>query len=108
MSRIKHLIRKAASATSSKRGSLESTAGDEVATRIADHQNVIDFAETNGEVHPPPQGNQGRRRDRSLSLKEEKALRSEARETAEEKEKQRHDAEKKKAYDEVCTSSHVL
>ena len=36
-----------------------------------------------------------------MSLTEEKALRTEAREAAEEKERQERDAERKKAYDEV-------
>ena len=68
---------------------------------------------TNGEAHPPPQSdssrhNHGRKRDRSLSLTEEKVLRSEAREAAEEREKQKHDAERKKAYDEVRFLLHVL
>ena len=113
MSKIKNLIHKIASATSSKRGSPAGTVSNEAAAEVAGHQNVIDFAMTNGEAHPPPQDDSnhhshGRKRDRSLSLTEEKVLRSEAREAAEEREKQKHDAERKKAYDEVRFSPHVL
>jgi len=103
MSKIKHLIHKAVSTAGSKRGSLESTGGDEAAIE-AGRQDTIRFAQANGEIHPPSQGSihhHGRKRDRSLSLTEEKAIRCEAREAAEEREKQRHDAEKNKAYDEV-------
>jgi len=111
MSKIKHLIHKVASATGGKRNSLKSTVSNEAAPEVAAHRNVVGFAKTNREVHPPPQGgtnHHGRRRNRSLSLTEEKALRCEAREAAEEREKQRHDAEKQKAYDEVRSSPHVL
>ena len=111
MSRIKHLIHKVASAAGSKRGSLKSLVSDEANVEVAGHQNVIDFAKTSGEVHPLPHNganHHGRRRNRSLSLTEEKARRCEVREAAEEREKQRHDAEKKRAYDEVRSSSRVL
>ena len=104
MSKIKHLIHKVTSVTSSKRGSLENVVRDEGTVEATGHQNVIGFAEATGEAHPPPHHHHGRRRDRSLSLTEEKALRSEAREAAEAIEKQRHDAEKKRAYDEVRSS----
>lgn len=111
MSRIKHLIRKVVPGIGSKRGSLESIAGHEATVEVTGNQNTISSAKTDGEVHPLPQGgtdHHGRRRDRSLSLTEEKALRCEARETAEEREKLRHDAEKKKAYDEVRPLFRVL
>lgn len=107
MSKIMHLVHKITSATSSKRSSLKSSpARDEAATP---HQTSVEFAESNGEDHPPPHdGNNhhhhGRRRRRSLSLTEEKVLRTEAREAAEDKEKQKHDAERKKAYDEARSS----
>ena len=110
MSKIKHLIHKVASTRGNKRGSPESTGGNEAAVEVAGHQDAIHFAQTNGQVRPPLQGNtyhHGRKLDRSLSMTEERALRSEAREAAEEREKQRHDAEKKKAYDEVCSLSHI-
>lgn len=109
MSMIKHLIHKVASATGSKRNSLKSTASGE-AGGTGEHQNVIGFAETNGETHPPNgvhHHHHGRRRDRTLSLTDEKILRTEAREAAEAKEREKHDAERKKAYDEVRHSSLV-
>ena len=40
-------------------------------------------------------------------MTEEKNLRCGAREAAEKREKQRQDAEKKRVYDEVCSSSHI-
>ena len=106
MSKIRRLIHKVTSTTSSKRSSSGGTVNDEAATGIPGHRNVIEFAKTNGEDHPLPQNgnnhdNHGRRRDRSLSLTEKKVLRSEAREAAEEKEKQKHDAEREEAYDDV-------
>ena len=111
MSRIKQFIHKVASATSSKRGSLNSAVGDEAPADVAGHRNTIEFAKTSEEVnaHPPPHGGNhgGRRRNRSLSLTEEKALRCDVREAVEEREKQRHDAEKKQAYDEVRSSFRV-
>lgn len=113
MSKIKHLIYKVASTRGSKRGSPKSTVSEEATPGGAAHQNAIEFAKTNGEVDPPPQRgdgrrDHGRRLDRSLSLTEEKVLRSGARETAEEREKRKLLAEKKKAYDEVYSSSRVL
>ena len=113
-----HLIHRVTPAIGSKRGSSKSSSvRDETP---AHHQNV-EFATSTGEDHPPPhEGNNhhrhGRRRDRSLSLTEEKVLRTEAREAAEEKERRKHEAERKKAYDEVRSSlfrcdliySHVL
>lgn len=113
MSKIRHFIHKVMPATSSKRGFFKSTVSKEAAAEVADHRNVVEFAGENGEVHLPPQDgdghhNHGRRRDRNLSLTEEKVLRSEAREATEERERQKHDAERKEAYDEVCFSSHFL
>jgi hypothetical protein len=112
MSKIKQFIHKVASATSSKRGSLNSAVNDEAPVDVAGHRNTIEFAKTNEEVdvHPPPHGSinhGGRRRNRSLSLTEEKTLRCDVREAAEEREKQRRDAEKEQAYDEVRSSFHV-
>jgi len=112
MSKLKHFIRKVASAAGSKRNSLKSTVSEEATAGAVVHQNVVDFAKTTGEVDPSPQGgdghhNHGRRRNRSLSLTEEKVLRSEVREVVEEREKERQLAEKKKAYDEACSSSHI-
>jgi hypothetical protein len=101
MSKIKHFIHKVSSSTSSKRNSLRSNTSGE-AGDAPRHQNIIDFVGTDGGSPPPDGGSyhpHGRRRDRSLSLTEEKILRSEAREAAEEKERQRLNAEKKKAYD---------
>ena len=115
MSKIMHLIRKITPSTSSKRSSLKSSpARDETATP---HQTAVEFAKSSEEDHPPPHdGNNhhhhGRRRRRSLSLTEEKALRAEAREAAEDTERQKHDAERKKAFDEARSSlfdvSHLL
>lgn len=99
-----HLIHKVTSATSNKRNSLK---GGEATSDIASHQNAVGFVETNRDIHPPngtDHHTHGRRRNRSLSLTDEKFLRTEAREAAEEKEKRKHDAEKKKAYDEVSPS----
>lgn len=103
MSKLKHIIHKVASATGSKRNSPNHTATGE-AGDTAGHQNVVGFAETNGTVHPSNGTNRhshGRRRNRTISLTDEKILRSEAREVAEEKEQRIHDAEREKAYDEV-------
>lgn len=108
MSKIKNLINKVASATSSKRSSLKSPVSGEEAVHTAGQQNAVGFAGTNEEVHPSngaKNHGHGRRRNRTLSLTDERILRSEARETVEEEEKRQHDAEKKKAYDEV---SHLL
>ena len=110
MSKIKHLIHKVASSTGSKRGPPESPGGEEAPAEVAGPQNTIHFAQTNGEIPPPPQGgthHHGRKRDRSLSLTEEKALRCEVREAAEEREKQRQVAEKGTAYNEVRSPSRV-
>ena len=110
MSKIKHLFHKVTTVTGNRRGSPKSVLSDEATVEIAGHQNVIDFAKSTGEVHPLPHNgtnHHGRRRNRSLSLTEEKALRCEAREAVEKREKQQHDAEKKKAYDEVRSSSRV-
>ena len=110
MSKIKHLIHKVASARGSKRNSHKSTASGE-AGDTPNHQNVVGFVDTNEEVHPPNgtnHHNHGRRRNRSLSLTDEKILRSGVREAAEEEEKRKNDAEKKKAYDEVFRSPHVV
>jgi hypothetical protein len=107
MSKLKHLIHKVASATSSRRESIKSTDNGEA----SGHQNVVGFAETNGGPHPPngtDRHDHGRRRNRSLSLTDEKILRSEVREAADEKEKRKRDDEKKKAYDEVCPPHHPL
>lgn len=104
MSKIKDLIHKVASSTGSKRGPHESASGDEGPAEAAGRQDAIHFTQTNGQVHPPPQGgtrNHGRKLDRTLSLTEGRALRCEAREAAEEREKQRQVAEKKAAYTEV-------
>ena len=114
MSKIKRLIHKVTSATSSKRSSSGGTVSDKAAADISGHRNVIEFAKTNGEDHPLPQNgnghhNHGRRRDGSLSLTDEKVLRSEAREAAEERERRKHDAEREEAYDDVRFSPpHVL
>ena len=108
MSKIKHLIHKVAPATNNKRGSF---AVDDTAVEVAGHQNAVVFANTKEEAHPPPQAgtnHHGRRRVRSLSLTEERALRCGVREAAEEREKQRHASEKEKAYDEARSSPHVL
>ena len=111
MSGIKHLIHKVASTRGNKRGPLESAGGDQPAAEVADHQDSVHFSQSNREVRPPLQDgphHHGRKRDRSLSLTEERALRSEAREAAEEREKKRLEAEKKKTYDEVCSSSRIV
>lgn len=112
MSKLKHLIHKVTSATNGKRNSLKSTPNDEgEIVHTPGHQTVVGFVETSGEVHPPNGTNRrghGRRRNRTVSLTDEKILRSEARNAAEETEKRKHDAEKKKAYEEVPTSPHIL
>lgn len=105
MSKLKHFIQKVASGRGSKRNSLRDTVSDEGGDTIG-HQNVVGFAETNGDAHPPDDTNNqthGRRRNRSMSLTDEKIIRSEVREAAGEKEKRKRDAEKKKAYDEVSS-----
>ena len=107
MSKIMHLIHRVTPAIGSKRSSSKgSSVRDEAA---AHHQSTVEFATSDGGDHPPPHGGNnhhrhGRKRDRSLSLTEEKALRTEVREAAEERERQKHDAERKKAYDEVRSS----
>ena len=109
MSKIKHLIHKVTSGRGSKRDSLKSTTSVEVADTTG-HRNVVGFVEENGGDHPPNGTNHhqhGRRRDRSLSLTDEKILRSEAREAADEKERQQRDAEKRKAYDMVRPQFHT-
>jgi len=110
MSKIKHLIHKVASSPGRKRGPSESAGEDEAPVEVAGGQNTVRFAQTNGGGHPPPQGgshHHGRKRNRSLSLTEERALRCEVREAAEEREKQRQVAEKNTAYDDVHSPSHV-
>ena len=110
MSKIKHFIHKVSSTTGSKRNSLKSTTSGE-AGDAPDHQNLVGFVETQGGPHPPngaSHHHHGRRRDRSLSLTEGKILRTEAREAAEEKEREKHNAERKRAYDEVSPSSPIF
>jgi hypothetical protein len=106
MSKIKHIIHKVASATSSKRNTVSDEAGD-----TAGDQNVLGFAGTSGDSHPPNDTNlqtHGRRRNRAMSLTDERVIRSGAREAAEEKEKRKQDAEKKKVYDEVSSFPHIV
>lgn len=110
MSKIKHLIHKVASSRGSKRGPPGSGGGDEAPVEVAGRQDAIHFTQTNGEVHPPPQGgthHHGRKRDRSLSLTEGKALRCEVREAAEERERRRQIAEKKAVYTEARSTPRV-
>ena len=106
MSKIKYFIHKVASATSSSRDSLNNTADDETGDATG-HPNAIGFVD-DGDGNGIDHHHDCRRRDRILSLTDEKILRSEARAAVEDTERKVRDTEKKEAYDDVCPPPYAV